>query len=192
MATTDVRSSPAQRLLHRSLNLLDHIHSQINEWKSCHTNSEFFTLPSSYTPSAQPYPCEVVTHFSNLNVANVVTFYNAVLILINRFVISTCELLPFTGTNKLINESASDEIYVAVMEILKNIDYHIQFTQKTVTSPRNLYLLLPIRIAHRALSESQSAQNITRKLWLEDVLNYITIRAGPWTTNRSIFGLEKS
>ena len=190
-------TSPSQSLLSCSLSLLDDVRSQIMQWKTCDANFEFSSLPSNYIPSSQPYPYPMVTHFSTLHVANIVTFYNAVLILINQFVISMYELLSVADLRKLANNSASTQISVAVADILKSIDYHIPYTQTTVTSstatsgPRNFYLLFPIRIAHRVLSQSKSLQSITQKLWLEDVLNSIVNRAGPWASNRKIFGTEK-
>jgi hypothetical protein len=191
-------ASAAQSLLDRSLHLLDDIRSQIAQWGASNTDSEFPSLPCNYIPSSQPCPCTVVTHFSTLHVANVVTFYNAVLILINQFVISMYKLLPVTVLSTVANGSASDQISVAVVDILKSIDYHIPYTQTTAISPegasgpRNFYLLFPIRIAHRTLSQSKSPQDITQSLWLEDVLNSIVNRAGPWVSNKKIFGARES
>ena len=184
----------AQSLLDRSLGLLDDVRSQIAQWRASNTVSEVSSLPCNYIPSTQPYPCTVVTRFSTLAVANVVTFYNAVLILINQFVISMYKLVPLTALNNIGSSSASNQISIAVVDILKSIDYHIAYTQTTALSaegssgPRNFYLLFPIRIAHRALSQSKSPQDITRSLWLEDVLSFIVNRAGPWASNKKIFG----
>jgi hypothetical protein len=75
-----------------------------------------------------------------------------------------------------------------------SIDCHFSFTDPAVASvsgisgPRNTYLILPLRIAHRALSQSESPEDVSRRLWLEDVMSIIRSRAMPWTSNEQIFG----
>ena len=58
--------------------------------------------------------------------------------------------------------------------------------------PHNFYLLLPIRVAYRALARSESPKDVAKRLWLEDVLGIIKDRAGTWMSNDQIFGDRKS
>jgi hypothetical protein len=184
----------AQTLLDRSLSLRHEIFSQRMYWKFSHPNSEFLTSPCTSFPSSQPYPCFVAIHFSSLEAANAFTFYNAAAILINQFIISTYLLLQRRDGDMGAEVSASEQISVAIMNILMSIDYHLPFTDPSVASnlgtpgPRNIYLLLPIRLAHRALSQSESPQSVCEKLWFEDVLSLIKNRAMPWISNDQIFG----
>lgn len=186
----------AQTLLDRSLSLRHEIFSQRTHWKFSHPNSEFLTSPRTSFPSSQPCPCSVAIHFSSLEAANAFTFYNAVSILINQFIISIYLLLQRRDGDMGAEVSASEQISVAIMNILMSIDYHLPFTDPSVASnlgtpgARNIYLLLPLRLAHKALSQSESPQSVCKKLWLEDVLSLIKSRAMPWMSNDQIFGAE--
>lgn len=190
LATDDASSlhllTKVQELLDRSLRIRDDISFQMMRWKAADPHSEFPTVPRALSLSKHPYPYAVVTHFSSMQAANTSTLYNAVVILINQYIISVCPLLT---------ESATEQISIATADILKSIDYHLSFTEisanRTLGSsgPRNVYLLFSLRVAYRVLSQSEGAQDIAKKLWLEDILRIINDRAGPWMSNRQIFSV---
>jgi hypothetical protein len=189
-------AEPVRALLDRSLNVRDDICTQRGQWRAAHQNSGFLTISDNHFPSSHPCPYPVVTHFCSLEVANASTFYNAVLIMINQFIISVHALFPTQDDRVIAVTSASEQISVAVMDILMCIDYHLPFTDRSVASasgtsgPRNIYLLLPLRIAHKVLSQSESLQDICQRLWLEDVMAFIRSRAMPWMSNDQIFGMR--
>ncbi|KAF4634690.1 hypothetical protein G7Y89_g3410 [Cudoniella acicularis] len=197
---TDGTSSPypilgVQSLLGSSLGLLNDIRAQRTQWMDSHPNSEFPSLPSTRIYSIQPYPCRIITHFSSLHVANAFTLYNCLLILINQFIISVCRLIPTKHRDILAEELASEQVSVAAVEILKSIDYHLPFTLPASESilhgsgPRNFYLLFPMRVAFQVLSQSESLNALSQKLWLKDIFDVIKGRAGPWASNEQIFRL---
>jgi hypothetical protein len=107
-STEEILDSQSQirSLINRSLNLLDSVRSQRMHWEISHLESEFSRLPCTHIPSTQPYPCLIGTHFSSLNAANASTLYNALVILLNQFVISMCHLLAIGGLDVLANELA--------------------------------------------------------------------------------------
>ncbi|KAH4215963.1 hypothetical protein HBI25_221940 [Parastagonospora nodorum] len=198
-ATTDSGGANAhlesiQALLDRALSIREDVSTQRNRWTAARQDSESLTIPCGAVPSTQPHPCSVVTQFSSLEAANASTFYNAVLIMINQFIVSVHALLPLHDAQATALTLSSEQISVAVTDILMSIDYHLPFTDPAVASasgtsgPRNIYLLLPLRIAHRALSQSESPEDVSRRLWLEDVMSVIRSRAMPWMSNEQIFG----
>ncbi|KAH4181786.1 hypothetical protein HBI55_206810 [Parastagonospora nodorum] len=186
-ATTDSGGANAhlesiQALLDRALSIREDVSTQRNRWTAARQDSESLTIPCGAVPSTQPHPCSVVTQFSSLEAANASTFYNAVLIMINQFIVSVHALLPL------------HDAQATALTLSSDIDYHLPFTDPAVASasgisgPRNIYLLLPLRIAHRALSQSESPEDVSRRLWLEDVMSVIRSRAMPWMSNEQIFG----
>jgi hypothetical protein len=185
-------------LLSRSLKLRDDMIFQRYQLKASHPDSDFASIPLTAIPSTQQHPCMVVTHFSSLQAANTFTLYNALIILIGQFIMSVYLLLPASDVDIALKKSISEQISTATMAILKSVDYHMLFTEVCSTSisgtsgKSNFCLLLPIQIAQRVLSQSQSPSDITKKLWLEDVLHCIKSRAGPWMSNNQIFGVKKS
>jgi hypothetical protein len=182
-----------QELLNRSLRLRDDVHSQRRQWRAGHAECEFSSNLHAAIASTQPYPCTTVIHFSSLPVANAFTLYNAIMMLISQFVISSNSLLSPYDINIVEEEAAITEIPYVVTEILKSIDYHLLFAHTAATSVSgasgigNFYLLFPIRVAYRALLQSDCPQDISKRLWLEDVLRIIKNRAGPWMSNGRIF-----
>jgi hypothetical protein len=188
--------SPARLLLNRSLRLLADIRSRRMQWKASHPESEFRTTPQTYIPLTRPCPCMVVTHFSSLHVANAFTFSNALVILLNKFVISMHELLPANDRGIFAAGPASEQILVAATDILESIDYHLQYTAPTTSNtlngsgPRNFYLLFPMRIAYQALSQYELPQVVPMRLWLREVFHIIKGRAGPWASNDKIFTVD--
>lgn len=116
--------------------------------------------------------------------------------MINQFIVSAHALLSARDAQIIALISASEQISVAVTDMLMSIDYHLPFTDHTVASasgtsgPRNVYLLLPLRAARCAQSsvQSESPDDVSRRLWLEDVMSIIRSRAMPWMSNDQIFG----
>jgi hypothetical protein len=145
-----------------------------------------------------------VTHYSSLEAANMSTLHHALLVLINQVILSLYSLIPLSYLDLLTKAALSEQISAAVTEILKSIEYHLQFTEPSAKSnrpaesslasasgPHNFCLLLPLRVACRALAPSESRDDIAKKVWLEDVLNIITFRAGTWMSNDQIFGARR-
>lgn len=153
-------------------------------WKASHPQSEFPSLPQKIVPSKNPYPSMVVSHFSSIQVAGMFTLYQAVVILFNQFI---------SSLSPLHEEAASEQIATSTTDILKSIDFHLSHAEASSSSAfgtsglRNIYLLLPLRVAYRVLSQSNKAQDLSKKLWLEDVLHFISSRAGPWMSTKHIF-----
>jgi hypothetical protein len=184
----------AQALLDRSLNVREDICTQRDQVRAAHPKSDFLTIPDKHFPSSYPYPSSVVTHFCSLKAANASTFYSAVLIMVSQFIVSIYALLPAQDVGLAAVTPASDQISVAVEEILMSVDYHLLFADPSVafasgtSDPRKIYLLLPLRIAHKVLSQSESLKDFPQRLWLEDVMSLVRSRAMPWLSNDQIFG----
>jgi hypothetical protein len=175
-------------LLSRSLRFRDDMIFQRYQWKNSNPDSDFPGSPRMVVPSSQEYLCTVVTHFPSLEAANAFTLYNALVIMINQFIISTNLLLPACNVDVTLQKSASEQIAAATMNIVKSIDYHLLITKVSVVgtpSQSNFCLLLPMRIAHRVLSQSKSPSNKSKKLWIKDVLDFIKTKAGSWMSQRS-------
>jgi hypothetical protein len=188
-------SVPIQSLLNESLSLLGSIYFQRAQWKISHPNAEFSKMPSTAIPSNHPSPCSVFTHFSSLDEANAFTLYNAIVILMNIFLVSVYELLPTNDGNLHAARLASAQVSIATMEVLKSIDYHLPATQTTATAthgsgPRNFYLIFPIRVTYQALLKSDLPLAVSQRLWLKDVFKIIRGRAGPWASNDNIFTVD--
>jgi len=145
-------------------------------------------------PSKQPYPSDMITTFSSLEAANVYTLYNALLILINQFIITFYSLPSGCDTNTTAERSASEQISTATTNIVQSIHYHLTCRDPrntatfAVSGHRNIYLLLPVRVAHRALSQMDTTQDASKRLWLEEVLDMVRGTGGPWMSNGHIFG----
>jgi len=155
--------------------------------------------------STPPYPCKDTIHFSSLQAANVFTFYNAIIVLINQLIASSLSLLPSNDIHVLAQAAASEQISIAITHVVRSIEYHLPFTQppdSAIRTPEpsmtsasghhNFYLLFPIRVAHRVLSQSRIPQDMAKKLWLEGVLCTIKDRAGTWMSNDHIFRADNS
>jgi hypothetical protein len=185
-------------LLSRSTQLRDEISSQRCQWKASYPDADFFSVPCTAIPSTQPYPDMVVTHFTSPQAANVFTLYNAVLILIDQFIISTSQLLPACDIGAALEKCASEQIAAATTDIVQSIDYHLLSIEAQASSiasasaQSNFCLLLPMRIAYQVLSKSELALDIRKKLWLEDVFTFIKSGAGPWMANDQIFSIKKA
>lgn len=155
-------------------------------WKASHPQSEFPSLPQKIVPSKYQYPYTVISHFSSIQVANAFILYQAVVILFNQFISSLCPLHK---------EAASEQIATPTTDISKSIDFHLSYAEASSSSAfgtsglRNIYLLLPLRVAYRVLSQSNNAQDVPKRLWLEDVLHFISSGAGPWMSNKHIIDL---
>jgi hypothetical protein len=177
-------SAVIRELLDRSQILRCDIHLQRTQWETSSPESIASTTPSL---------CNTATQFYSLQDANAFTLCNALLILVDQFIISLYDLLPTHDIDMAAKESASAHISTAVVAIVQSIDYHLPFTHPSTASiagasgPSNFYLLFPIRVAHRILSQSESPKDVSTKLWLDDVLAVIKGRAGPWMSNEKIF-----
>ena len=180
--------SKLQSLLDHALNLLNGIQVKMKQWRIAYPDTEFSTFPRASIPSAQPYPCAVVTHYSSEHRAYLSTFYNTSIILFNQFVLSINELLPNNPQTVNMATLASGRITFAVIEILRSVDYSMNYIGES--AGEIYYVLFPIRIAYQALSKSTSAEAISQKLWIEDMLSFISGKAGSWTYNKKIFGVE--
>jgi hypothetical protein len=193
----DSYSSGIQSLLNQPLELLGHIHSKMREWKSSHPNSISSRLPCTNIPSSQPYPSTSVTYFSSINAANVSILYSSVVVLLNQLVFSLYQLLPLNNPNIDACRLASNQTSLAILDILKSIDYQLTFSEpaatfkSSVSSSRSFYLLLPIRIAHRVLAQSTLPENISQRIWLEDVSSFIEVKFGPWASNKNLIDVKK-
>lgn len=185
----------ASLLLSTSLELLNDIQSKRALWMNIHPKSEFPSLPTASSSSSNSCPFSIVTHFSSLPVANAFTFYNCLIVLINRFIVSIHETYPPNSRDDLAKELALDQVCIASTNILRSIDYHLPYTLGGPASmaqgsgPRNFYLLLPMRVAYQALCESKAPDAVSKRLWLKDVFDIIKARAGPWASNEQIFRL---
>lgn len=188
-------AADVQSLLVSSLGLLDDIHAQRTRWMDLHPNSEFPSLPSADDYSTWPCPFPIVTHFSSLHLANAFAFYNCILILLHQFILSLYDLLPAEDRDALAGELATEQVSVAADEILRSIDYHLPFTipgsgcrGHGAGSP-NFYLVFPMRVAFKVISQFNTPDALSKKLWLKEIFDIIMGRAGPWASNKHIFGL---
>lgn len=194
-------STSIQTLLSRSLSLRDDIYVQFTYWTASNPYFEFPSVPGIITTSITPYPCKERICFPSLQAADVFTFYNAIVILINQLVISSLLLLPSSDVHVLTRAAALERTSAAITQIIKSIDFQLTSSVLSDTSnkslqtpvadapePRHFYQLFPIRAAHRVLSQSQSLQDVAKRLWLEGALCMITDSAGTWMSNDNIFG----
>ncbi|KAF2666328.1 hypothetical protein BT63DRAFT_416715 [Microthyrium microscopicum] len=190
-------SKAHQTLLQKVTNFRDGMHLSRDLWKLSDPESEFLTTPSTAIPSAYPYPCTTVIHFTSLDFANVFTLYNALIILTNQLIVSIHRLTGTHNDDVSATVSALQEITDATMGIIQSVDYHLPFTESSTTvisgssGPRNFHLLLPLRVAHRVLLQSECPHDVPKRLWLEDVQASIKSRAGPWMGNDRLFGVNK-
>ena len=103
---------------------------------------------------------------------------------------------------KLVNATIGDP---SLLELTKRLGNCTNESQRTLldaprlatstaedSSPRNFYLLFPLRVADKAFSGSRSLQAVYQKLWLEDVFNMSKDGVGPWTSNMQIFRFGES
>jgi hypothetical protein len=166
-------------VLDHSLNVREDICTQRDQRRAAHPNSDFLIIPDSHFPSSYPYLFSVVTCFCSLEAS---TFYSVVLIMFSQFIVSVYALLPAQDVGLTGVSSASEQISVAVEEMLMSIDYHLPFTDPSVATAlatsgsRSIYLLSPLRIAHKVLSQPESLQDVRRRLWLEDVMSLVRSR----------------
>jgi hypothetical protein len=189
-----------QTLLNRSTSLLDDMNFQNARLTTSNPEFESSSISNTNITSTPPYPCKDKIHFSSLEAANVFTFYNAITILLNQLIASTLSLLPSSEVHVLAQTAASEQISAAITQIIESIDFHLPFTlpsdnsnqspqtlMASASGPSNFYLLFPIRVAHRVVSQSQVPQDRASKLWLENVIAVIKERAGTWMSNDNIF-----
>jgi hypothetical protein len=193
-------SISVHKLLGAATSLRDYTCFQSTCWTGSNPDFEFSTVSCTVLASTLPYPCKDTIHFSSLQAANVFTFYNAIIVLINQLIASSLSLLPSSDIHVLAQAAAAEQISTAINHIIRSIEYHLPFTQPldpairpseppmtSASGPHNFYLLFPMRVAHRMLSQSQIPQDIAKKLWLESVLCTIKDRAGTWMLNDHIF-----
>jgi competence protein ComGC len=187
-----------QSLLDRSLCFRDHLYTLGIQWKVQHQELSFPHAHCAAIYSKDPYPCSVVKHFSSLQAANAFTLYNALVILINQFVISLYLLVPVSTLEVKAEEFAREKISAAIIDIIKSIHYHLSHTESSVTAAeiasgsQNNYLLFPIRVAQQAISQCYSSREMAKRLWLDNVLDIIKSRGGPWMSNNQLFGAGES
>jgi hypothetical protein len=198
-------STAETALLGRTLDLWFDIFAQNTSWTASDPHFEVPSASSTAPASARPYPCEGKIHFPSLQAANIFTFYNAIVILISQLIISIVLLIPNIDACIMAQAAAAlERISTAITQIIKSIDFHLTFPilsdspdrlletpEAGASESRLFYLLLPIRIAHRVLSQSQTPQDVAKKLWLEDSLCIIKDSAGTWMSNDNIFGAGK-
>lgn len=145
-----------------------------------------------------------MTHFSSLEAANVSTLHHAVVVLFNQLILALHSLVPLRVLDIPTKAAAYEQISASITEILKSIDYHLQFiapstdTRRSADSnlasasgPHNFCLLLPLRVVCRALARSDTSEDIAKKMWLEDVVDIIKIRYGTWMSNDEIFSARQ-
>ncbi|KUJ21299.1 uncharacterized protein LY89DRAFT_705124 [Mollisia scopiformis] len=193
-------STSVQTLLSRAFSLRDDICFQSTCWTTSDPDFEFSSVSPTIVASTPPYPCTDIIHFSSPQAANVVTFYNAITILINELIVSSLSLLPSDDINVLTQAAASEQTSTAISHIIRSVDYSLPFApppestirppeprMASASGPHNFYLTIAIRVAHRVLSQSQAPQDIGKKLWLEGVLCTIQDRGGTWMSNDHIF-----
>ena len=180
-------------LLEDSLNLLNKIQHRRTRWLEAHPFAEFSTLPQAHVTacSSQPYPFEEVTQFTTMHAANSSVLYHTAVILILQFITSICQFLPAKEQNELKQQvPAAQEISFAVEQILKSMDYHVQSTRPTPSSgSASFYLLLPLRVAYQALSNSSLPQEASSRRWLAEVFEVTLHKIRPWTSNKQLFSL---
>ncbi|KAH8653789.1 hypothetical protein BX600DRAFT_85948 [Xylariales sp. PMI_506] len=182
-------------LINRSLDLRDRVLLMKSQLQVIRQVIDFPSI--LYTPVApvQPYPCTHIRNFSTIHWANAFMLYNTLVVLINQFLSSLYLLLPVCEVEVLSGESVSKQTFAAITEIIESIPYQISFLRSTstfTTGNRNFYLLFPIRIARQALLLSHSAQDTTKRLWLDDIFDMIRRQGGPWMSNDQIFGVQES
>jgi hypothetical protein len=110
----------------------------------------------------QPHPVSVVTQFSSLEVANLSTFYHAMLIMFDQFVTSIHSLLLSRGVDVEPERETSEQTSDTVASIVMSVDYHFPFIDPTICEstapgPRNVFLLLSLSVAHKVLTPPKSA-----------------------------------
>ncbi|KAJ4163284.1 hypothetical protein LMH87_005024 [Akanthomyces muscarius] len=191
---------PASRvrlLLRKSFCLLSDIKANRAQWDARHPAEAFSSLPSSASGDpAQPCPFQTVTNFSNLRAANAFSFYHCILILVSQFILSVQHLLPQVDRDAFVEKQTSEAVFRSALDILKSVDYHLPFTLAASRSmasdcgPRNFYLLFPLRVAFRALSEADVHIALPYMLWLRGIFAGIRERAMPWASNENLFKLD--
>jgi hypothetical protein len=188
--------SRVRQLLDRTLNLLEYVRSKMRQWKSSHLDSIFTSLPCANILSSHPYPCMLVTHFASLADANVFNLYSSVVVLLSQLTLSLYKIIPFNELDMPEYDLVSDETSIAVLDILKSIDYFLTFSELTdplkygVSGQRSFYLLLPIRVAYRVLAQSTLPEHKSYRGWLEDVSSTIENGYGAWASNKNIFHVK--
>jgi hypothetical protein len=194
MSGTLQSSMIARYLLERSLDLLANIQYRRTQWLKAHFSSERSTPPRVYvnTYSSRNYPFKDTLHFTSIHAANSTILYHTAVILISQFAMSICQFLPASEQNVFKKDCvATKHISLAVEQILKSIDYHIQSTRPTPSSgSASFYLLLPLRVAYQALAESPLPQHVSWRLWLSDVFSRALKKVQPWTSNKQLFNLS--
>lgn len=178
------------RLLDQVLVLLDQLASMITVWKASTPDSALTSIPCTMTVSLHPPPFVLVTKFSSVTAANIYSLYNSTVILLNQFALALYPVICMADIDMLEQSSFSDHLAVAILDTLKSMEYHLTTTEITrleVSGPSNQFLHLSIRVAHRAMAQSNLHEDIARRCWLEDVSSYIAAKGGPWTSNRYLF-----
>lgn len=184
-------------LLKRSLQLRDDLILFKTRLKGSYIEIDFPSRSVNEIPSVVPYPYTAITIFPSLQTANVFALYNTSIILINQFIISAFALLPVCEAELVAEKSlATEQLSVATREIVKSVHGQLLLVEKSSLSNKpaygfhDIYLLLSIRVAHRALLQSEYPEDISNLLWLDIVLRNIRSRGGPWMSNRHIFEAE--
>ncbi|OAA82565.1 hypothetical protein LEL_02110 [Akanthomyces lecanii RCEF 1005] len=191
---------PASRvrlLLSKSFCLLSDVKTNRAQWDARHPAEAFSSLPRSASgDSAQPCPFQTITNFSSLRAANAFSFYHCILILVSQFILSVHRLLPQVDRDAFAEKQISEAVFRSALDILKSVDYHLPFTLAASRSmasdcgPRNFYLLFPLRVAFRALSEADVRIALPYMLWLRGIFAGIRERAMPWASNEHLFKLD--
>ncbi len=190
-------ASSMRSRLSKSLCLLSEIEANRAQWAARHPDEAFSSLPSSASgDSAQPCPFQTVANFSSLQAANAFTFYHCILILVSQFILSVHHLLSQVDRDAFAEKQISEAVFHSALDILKSVDYHLTFTltaSRVMASncgPRNFYLLFPLRVAFRALSDADVRTALPYMLWLRGIFAVIRERAMPWASNEHLFKLD--
>lgn len=186
---TDSTEDNRDKLIGRSLHLRDDLCRFRSEWTVSHKEVDFSSISGEKIPSVEPYPFLVITQFSSLQAANSFTIYNALIILLNQFMISTFSLLPACEVEAVAGNLARKQLSAAIEEIIRSMHSQLSLTDHSSGS-HNIYLLLPIRVAYQALLPSKSPQDVRKCRWLGSVLDFLKKGGGPWMSNGQIFGVK--
>lgn len=180
------------RLIRRALHLRDGLSLFKRKWTVSHEEVPFSSCPEKEIPSEEPYPFSAITRFPSLEATNAFTLYNTLIILLSQFILSTFSLIPACEVEIVTGNCAREDLSAAIDEIMKSLHCQLSLTDQSSATmgSHNIYLLLPIRVAYKALLPSASPQDVPKCRWLRTVLEFLKLRGGPWMSNGQIFGVK--
>ncbi|KAI1081890.1 hypothetical protein F5B20DRAFT_36744 [Whalleya microplaca] len=125
---------------------------------------------------------ETVFHFASIYHANAYGLFNAILLLLLQFQQGMVSLASFPVVP---DQGVEERILAAGIAVCKSVDYHVEHSQN---SAANLFLLLPLRMAHDPVAKRYPSVT----LWLNKILQDIQI--GPatrWATAKYLLKIGR-